>query len=266
MFSSYSDHFNNKQINNRPYRILQSSFRATLLLEPDTSIQNLFDLMCSNPSLSPVWREFALVIVFSRLFTTSVFAVEITLACRFSNTVQSAPAWVRLSLPDHLCRYCPWLPGNQHAAGAVSQWWISITVLIALHLLSKSAAIETKKNKKKSSSPPPLPTPYPGGRQATAVSRRWRRKYQFWHDAAVEPPLQHKHAIDCEMLLVWTTTTTATKTKGGQDITLKAAAAWSWHMLASVGISHRRFSFTMIDPAVAAMMNEKLKLISEGYY
>lgn len=111
------------------------------------------------------------------------------------------------------------------------------------------------RDKKKASLLPQAPTPN--------GSRGWRRTYQFWHDVTVEPPPQHKHAVVCELLLVWTTATTK---KGGQDIPLKVAAAWSWHMLASVGISHGHLSFTTIDPAVAAMMNEKLKLISEGYY
>lgn len=76
-------------------------------------------------------------------------ANEIILALSFSHIVQSAPAsesnWVdRGKLLDHSCRHCPWLPVNQHAAVTLSQWWILIGLLIALHLLSKSETRERK--------------------------------------------------------------------------------------------------------------------------
>lgn len=71
---------------------------------------------------------------------------------------------------------------------------------------------QKKKNEKPLSSP--SSPSHPGGSQATAVSSRWRRKYQLWHDVAVEPPLQHKRTIDCGLLLVWTTTTTKKRGTG----------------------------------------------------
>lgn len=65
----------------------------------------------------------------------------------FSHMMQSAPRWSvigLIKLVDHLRRCCPWLPANQHAVVTFSQWWISISLLIALHLLSKSETIESK--------------------------------------------------------------------------------------------------------------------------
>lgn len=67
----------------------------------------------------------------------------------FSHIVQSAPAcecnWAdEGKILDHLCRYCPWLPTNQHAVVTLSQWWLSISHLIALHSLVKSQTIESK--------------------------------------------------------------------------------------------------------------------------
>lgn len=75
--------------------------------------------------------------------------------CRWDNNsiishiVQYAPAcecnWVdQEKLANHSCRYCPWLPANQHAVVTLSQQWVLISLLIALCLHAKSEAIESK--------------------------------------------------------------------------------------------------------------------------
>lgn len=70
------------------------------------------------------------------------------LACRFlieSNLPLHESNWVdQGKLLDHSCRHCPWLPANQHAVITLSQRWIIISPLIALRLLAKSEAIESK--------------------------------------------------------------------------------------------------------------------------
>lgn len=69
--------------------------------------------------------------------------------------------WVdQEKLADHSCRYCPWLPANQHAVVTLSQQWILISPLISLRLHAKSEAIEGKLSLVQVVNQPSLQTEY----------------------------------------------------------------------------------------------------------